>query len=832
MPSTENEALGSSAWHQTTVRRKGDTMQWSRWSLGLLVAFNWTVSAYAQVSYRRGDSNADGVLNVSDSSHLLGFLFLGGPAPPCRDAADANDDGSLDISDAPASLGFLFLGGPAPAAPFPSCGTDPTDDGIGCESYPPCQQVLEFPRPQPDPCIEFGEPCESAVIGPYTMVSVPDGDGVLTTASHTNAEALELRWVAVGGDAVDLVISTPDGPSIEPLQVGAGIPSLRAANVLAAVVLVLNTRAQQDGKVAGAAPDSDGNHAGCDPNGWMGWADCSSCGACCDEHDACIDSNCGGTDDSGDLRECVGRELAYSICQLDPMAEDCDSLPRCSEDCMACHRSVVACFSPCLDAFDTGPGPSNCCSRDDCGEPQQCIFDGVVETDADRCLIPEAYSWGDPHLITFDRLNYDFQGVGEFILVRARDDDLEVHARTAPWRNSRHVSITTAVAMNVEGNRVAVYVNRTPLLRVNGVAIEFVAGTIELPGGGTIEIRGREYTVTWSDGSTVRIRSQGAYLDSKVRLSAHRRARVEGLLGDFDGSRETDLRIRGGALLGHRPTLSQLYLEYGESWRVTAGESLFEYFDGDSTESHTDRTFPSGVVTAANLSPVARLAAEEICAAAGVTDPVLLEACVVDVGFTGDASFAESAGAIEPPEESVENPGCESISVTWADWTSGSASEVHGDLDEVEVTLTGVIANPQVQGGVNFWASTPATFTSPGIVDDPPGTSDIIALIGGPGSGVQTLTFSSPVIGPVMAIFSLGRPGLPSVYDFDTPFEILNVGPGHFGNGSLTALEGDVLSGQEGYGLIRFLGVVSSVSWTMPVAENWHGIQVGRVNCR
>ena len=83
-------------------------------------------------SFRRGDTDADGSLDMSDAIRLLGHLFLGGEAPSCVDAADANDDAVLDLADAVHVLQFLFLGGPPPALPFPACGPDPTGDSFSC----------------------------------------------------------------------------------------------------------------------------------------------------------------------------------------------------------------------------------------------------------------------------------------------------------------------------------------------------------------------------------------------------------------------------------------------------------------------------------------------------------------------------------------------------------------------------------------------------------------------------------------------------------------------------------------------------------------------------
>ena len=88
--------------------------------------------------FRRGDSNNDGVSDISDALHTLNFLFNGGRPPHCNDAADFDDTGSLGISDAIAELDFLFFGRPPSPAPGPwTCGEDPTaDDFAACEG--PC----------------------------------------------------------------------------------------------------------------------------------------------------------------------------------------------------------------------------------------------------------------------------------------------------------------------------------------------------------------------------------------------------------------------------------------------------------------------------------------------------------------------------------------------------------------------------------------------------------------------------------------------------------------------------------------------------------------------
>jgi hypothetical protein len=124
--SGENEASG---WYIDDFSVRGILRPGAEFSIFprrlAIVAFN------ASAPFRRGDSNDDGKVNVADPVHALGFLFLGGPAPRCLDAANSNDDGLVLINDPIFTLNALFLGTaelPPPIGLF--CGPDPTPDGV------------------------------------------------------------------------------------------------------------------------------------------------------------------------------------------------------------------------------------------------------------------------------------------------------------------------------------------------------------------------------------------------------------------------------------------------------------------------------------------------------------------------------------------------------------------------------------------------------------------------------------------------------------------------------------------------------------------------------
>ncbi len=93
----------------------------------------------APKTFRRGDCNADGTVDVADPNANLTFQFVGTFDPPCRDALDFDDSGGLDVTDPILNLTHQFIGGPPPAPPGKdTCGVDPTEDDLGCETFERC----------------------------------------------------------------------------------------------------------------------------------------------------------------------------------------------------------------------------------------------------------------------------------------------------------------------------------------------------------------------------------------------------------------------------------------------------------------------------------------------------------------------------------------------------------------------------------------------------------------------------------------------------------------------------------------------------------------------
>ena len=88
----------------------------------------------------RADADDNGAVQLTDGIFILNFLFIGGAAPTCGDAADADDNGALQLTDGIFILNFLFLGGAPPSTPGLDCGEDPADpdDTLGCDTFNGC----------------------------------------------------------------------------------------------------------------------------------------------------------------------------------------------------------------------------------------------------------------------------------------------------------------------------------------------------------------------------------------------------------------------------------------------------------------------------------------------------------------------------------------------------------------------------------------------------------------------------------------------------------------------------------------------------------------------
>jgi len=256
---------------------------------------------------------------------------------------------------------------------------------------------------------------------------------------------------------------------------------------------------------------------------------------------------------------------------------------------------------------------------------------------------PNGDSSGDTHLVTFDGLRYDFQAIGEYVLVKSTKDDFMIQTRQVPPKGLRNVSVNQAVATKIGDRRVTIQLeNGASILRLDGTptidpTVRFSVGSITR----TETVYGITYTLEWADGTKARIAQLGGRaLNVSVEPSASRAGALAGLLGDDDGSPDNDLVGGAGTKLGLQPIMQELTHGFADAWRIAQANSLFDYQPDQSTATFTDQTFPDGSADADHVPD--RATAEKHCREMGITDRRLLDNCIVDIAMTSDFLFASS----------------------------------------------------------------------------------------------------------------------------------------------------------------------------------------------
>lgn len=348
---------------------------------------------------------------------------------------------------------------------------------------------------------------------------------------------------------------------------------------------------------------------------------------------------------------------------------------------------------------------------------------------------------GDPHIHTIDGQRYDFQGAGEFVLLKD-DHGLEIQTRQTP------VPTQNPINDNYTGLQVCVAVNTAVAARVGDTWLSYQPGAeqgsleffmngkpTKLPERGfahghrisTFDADGAVgLRIDWAHGTVLQVtpRFWSSHNIWYMNLAVSNATGRGGLMAPIaPGSWLPPLP--GGQPLGPRPRdpgerYRQLYQIFGEAWRVNDQTSLFHYRTSTSTDTFTDRAWP-GEGLPCNVTPGLEIPgapvltgmdvaqAEQVCSF--LADDGLRQDCVFDVAVTGDESFA--AGYRFAADLKAKSTG-----VTVAAGT--------GERDGVSFTV--LIAKVRLLGGgipsggkVTFWSGD--TRLSPEISIDSDGTA-------------------------------------------------------------------------------------------------------------
>ncbi len=168
-----------------------------------------------------------------------------------------------------------------------------------------------------------------------------------------------------------------------------------------------------------------------------------------------------------------------------------------------------------------------------------------------------------------------------------------------------------------------------------------------------------------------------------------------------------------------------------------------------------------------------------------------------------------------------------SADTMWTDWTTttiGAPGSATGTIGGIDVVYIGELIDAVTNGTSPNWAPD-SSFVGGTVTTSPSIIGDDLRLAG-IYTGVNTVTFSSPAVNPVIAVWSLGFPGLGATFTFDAIPTLQAGGPNSQYGGSSVTVSGNVLTGEEGNGVVEFKGSFDSISWT-DTPEYYYAFTVG-----
>jgi hypothetical protein len=332
--------------------------------------------------------------------------------------------------------------------------------------------------------------------------------------------------------------------------------------------------------------------------------------------------------------------------------------------------------------FATPPGkssPSVCCAYAGSGSalPNIQFVESNNANEWASCTNP--ITWGEPHITTVDGNHYDFQGAGEYVTL-LDDDGTEVQVRQSPipsdapgnyvfglpagyqpaYQNDELVSClsgNTAVAAKVGTHRVT-YEPSFGVPNASGLQLR-IDGKVTTQGanwgdGGSVETSTDSVDIHFPDGKILSVSGSLPLLSVEFSglgaVSKSAKAAETGLAGDVPQGSWLP-RLPNGKSVGAMPSaLHDRYVTlnktFGNAWRVTKSNSLFDYAPGTSTATFTNAAWPvenAKTCSVPNVKTAPHITAEqaeEACKA--ITNTTLHTSCVFDVQTTGITKLADT----------------------------------------------------------------------------------------------------------------------------------------------------------------------------------------------
>jgi hypothetical protein len=273
-----------------------------------------------------------------------------------------------------------------------------------------------------------------------------------------------------------------------------------------------------------------------------------------------------------------------------------------------------------------------------------------------------ASSAGDPHLITVDGSEYDFQAAGEFVLMRSADGAFELQARQEPWPGHDTISFNTVAAVRLGGSRL-IFSEADEQVSMTLDGVPLIPGTSTDVGDASLIVEPEGFAATLADGTQLYVFGLvGDGVNVVLAPSAGLDESGRGLLARVPVGGMGVPALPNGTVMppteGESAYFEALYGPFANAWRVTSQSSLFEYLPGESTDTFTVPDFPAEYITLTDLTPAQLDMGMSACE--GVDSEVLREMCIFDAGVTNDDDF----GTLYDITDNVMTTGEITVTVT------------------------------------------------------------------------------------------------------------------------------------------------------------------------
>ncbi|XP_015418101.1 PREDICTED: mucin-4 [Myotis davidii] len=191
-----------------------------------------------------------------------------------------------------------------------------------------------------------------------------------------------------------------------------------------------------------------------------------------------------------------------------------------------------------------------------------------------------AWMFGDPHITTLDDATYTFNGLGDFLLVRARDGNSSflLQGRTAQSGSAQATNFIAFAAQYNSSSLDPITVqwllepNDTIHVRLNNQTVTFEDQEIFNTTGVIMTRNGSLVTASLDGTVIISVTALSNILHTSCSLPEEYRDRTEGLLGVWNNNPEDDFKMPNGTTIPQESNEEMLF-HYGMTWEIN-GTSL------------------------------------------------------------------------------------------------------------------------------------------------------------------------------------------------------------------------------------------------------------------